>query len=116
MYILKLKTNFSAAHQLTNAYDEKCNASIHGHDWKVLVEIKTEKLINNMVIDFKKIKEIINELDHKNLNEVLDFEPTAELITKYIYDKLVDFLPKNEKTEIIVTVWEADNASITYFK
>ena len=58
MYILKLKTSFSAAHQLTNAYDEKCNASIHGHDWKVLVEIKTEKLINNMVIDFKKIKEI----------------------------------------------------------
>ena len=116
MYILKLKTSFSAAHQLTNAYDEKCNASIHGHDWKVLVEIKTEKLINNMVIDFKKIKEIINELDHKNLNEVLDFEPTAELITKYIYDKLVDFLPKNEKIEIIVTVWEADNASITYFE
>ena len=56
MYILKLKTGFSAAHQLTNAYDEKCNASIHGHNWKVLVEIKTEKLINNMVIDFKKLK------------------------------------------------------------
>jgi len=114
MYILKLKTNFSAAHQQTNAYNNKCNASIHGHDWKVLVEMKTETLENNMVVDFEKIKEVINELDHKNLNEVLDFEPTTELIAKYIFSKLKDFLRNDNDTNIIVTVWESDNASVTY--
>jgi 6-pyruvoyltetrahydropterin/6-carboxytetrahydropterin synthase len=115
MYILKLKTDFSAAHQLTNAYDQKCNDSIHGHNWKVLVEIKTETLVKNMVIDFNKIKEIINELDHKNLNEILDFEPTAELIAKYIHNKITAYLI-NRKIKIIITVWETENASITYFE
>jgi len=114
MYILKYKTNFAAAHQLIHAYNSKCNASLHGHDWKVLVEIKTEELVNNMVIDFKKIKEIIQELDHKNLNEILDFETTAELISQYLFRMIKEHLGAKGKFEILLTVWENENASITY--
>ena len=116
MYALKLTTHFSAAHQLNNAYDKKCNDSIHGHNWKVLIEITSNTLRNNMVIDFTKLKEIVNELDHKNLNEILPFEPTAEKIAKHIHDKIkLDF--KNNKTSsVMITVWEADNSSITYTK
>lgn len=114
MYTLKLTTNFSAAHQLTNAYDKKCNDSIHGHNWKVLIEIRTKLLKNNMVIDFTKLKEIVNKLDHKNLNDILDFEPTAELIAKHIYDKIKINFKKDSPAEAVITVWEADISSITY--
>lgn len=111
MYHLKLKHTFCAAHQLTHAYSKECNLSIHGHTWNVLVKISTWKLENNMVIDFKKIKEIINKLDHKNLNEILDFEPTAELIAKYLFDEIQKEIP----TLILkVTIWESPQASITY--
>lgn len=116
MHILKLTTNFSAAHQLTNAYDKKCNASIHGHNWKVLIEITSSTLKNNMIIDFTRLKEIVNELDHKNLNAILDFEPTAELIAKYLHDKIKLNFKNNKNLSITVTVWEADNSSITYTK
>jgi 6-pyruvoyltetrahydropterin/6-carboxytetrahydropterin synthase len=116
MYTLKLTTNFSAAHRLTNAYDKKCNDSIHGHNWKVLIEINLTKLKKNMVIDFTKLKEIVNELDHNNLNEILPFEPTAELIAKHLHDKIKLELKKNSHSNIIITVWEADNSSITYTK
>ena len=69
-----------------------------------------------MVIDFTKLKEIVNELDHKNLNEILPFEPTAELIAKHLHDKINFKLKNNKISNIIITVWEADNSSITYTK
>ena len=115
MYTLKLEHQFSSAHQLTHAYDKKCNDSLHGHNWKVLVEIKTDKLVNGMVIDFTKLKEIINKLDHKNLNDILNFEPTAENISKYIYDEIDLLEPSGQRSWLVkITLWEADKASITY--
>ena len=112
MYKLSLEHTFAAAHQLTHAYSKECNDFKHGHNWRILVEITTSFLVNGMVIDFKKLKEIINELDHKDLNTILDFEPTAENISKYLHDKIA------EQTEglVKITVWEAEKASITYTK
>ena len=83
MYTLRLTTHFSAAHQLTNAYDKKCNASIHGHNWKVLIEINSVKLQNNMVIDFTKLtskglqKRRAQELAIKATARGCQFQPPA---------------------------------------
>ncbi len=42
-----------------------------------------------MVVDFAHIKQMIQEkLDHKNLNEVLSFNPTAENIAKWICNQI----------------------------
>lgn len=42
---------------------------------------------NGMVVDFKKIKELVHsKMDHQNLNDVFDFNPTAENIAKWICD------------------------------
>ena len=118
MYILKLQHSFSAAHKLTHAYSKECNDNIHGHNFKVLIRIQTHELVNGMVVDFKKIKEIINQLDHKNLNDILKFEPTAENIAKFLYDEILKLFPEDIKNSnyhsINVTIWESDNASITY--
>lgn len=112
MYKLKLKTHFCAAHQLTHAYDHKCNDSIHGHNFKVYIEIEKEVLTNNMVVDFKKVKEIIDEFDHKNLNELIKEEPTAENISFVIYKKL----KKVVGGKITVEIEESEGASIEYYK
>jgi len=116
MYVLKLKHNFSAAHQLKNAYSKECNDFMHGHNWKVLVKIETEKLSKGMVVDFKKIKEIINKLDHKTLNKVVDFEPTAENLSYYLQGEIEQelFNRLTNGFRVSVTIWEADNASITF--
>lgn len=113
MYTLKLEHHFSSAHQLTHAYDNKCNDSIHGHNWKVIVEISVEELVNGMVVDFTKIKEIIDRLDHKNLNVVVDFEPTAENLSKYLWEQIDGALAQTVRT-VIITLYEADKAGITY--
>lgn len=114
MYKLYLQTHFSAAHQLTNAYDSKCNNSLHGHNWKVEIKIWTEELKNGMVVDFTKLKEIINQLDHKNLNEIVDFEPTAENLANFLHEKIEAEV--KHALHFSVTVWEAEKAAITYSK
>lgn len=117
MYKLNLETTFSAAHQLTHAYSKECNDNLHGHNWRVLIEIKTSLLKDGMIIDFKKLKEIINRLDHKNLNTILDFEPTAENIAYFLHQEVSkEFVkrPEGIVVDISITVFEADKAAITY--
>jgi len=42
-----------------------------------------------MIIDFSEIKKIINDnLDHKNLNDIISENPTAENIGKWILKQI----------------------------
>lgn len=110
MFTLKLKHHFDAAHKLKLDYNSPCT-NLHGHRWEIEIEIKTDQLVHSMVVDFTDIKRIINTLDHCVLNEVLEENPTAENICKYLYkeiDKIDNF------DSIKVTVWESPEASITY--
>lgn len=41
-----------------------------------------------MIVDFSKIDKLLKELDHKNLNNIFQTNPTAENIAKYVHDKI----------------------------
>jgi 6-pyruvoyltetrahydropterin/6-carboxytetrahydropterin synthase len=44
---------------------------------------------NGMVIDFSEIKRLVKEpLDHRILNEVLDFNPTAENLARWVVERV----------------------------
>jgi len=95
---------------------------MHGHNWKVEVEVSGNKLDNiGMVMDFKEIKkstnEIVNELDHQFLNDLKPFEnmnPTAENIAQYIYYELAKVLSKNDVQVKSIKLWENDRSAVTY--
>ncbi|URZ14277.1 6-carboxytetrahydropterin synthase QueD [Clostridium felsineum] len=134
MYIVKIENSFDSAHFLSN-YDGKC-ANIHGHRWKIEVEIQAKTLINDMVEDFtilkKKIKEVIDFYDHaliieKNtLRELtyncliedgfriieLPFRPTAENFSKFFFDEIERLNYDVRK----ITVYETPNNSASYVK
>jgi len=108
-----VESNFSAAHWL-KLYKGKCE-SLHGHNWKIgVVVTSTELNKQQMVIDFVKLKKILNKildsLDHKCLNNLSFFktdQPTAENIAKYIYKKLKEKLLHYKNVEKIkIIVWE----------
>lgn len=43
MYYLKKEITISGAHCLNLDYDSKCK-NLHGHNWKIVVYLKTDKL------------------------------------------------------------------------
>jgi 6-pyruvoyltetrahydropterin/6-carboxytetrahydropterin synthase len=89
MYYIKKRIEISASHSLQLDYPSKCSNQ-HGHNWIITIYCKAKELNNNnMVVDFTQIKEKIHtQLDHKNLNEVLSFNPTAENIARWCVEQI----------------------------
>lgn len=110
MYEVIKELEISAAHKLDLPYESPCTR-LHGHNWKVKVFLKSETLnAEGMIMDFKKIKEKIqSRLDHKVLNEVLEFNPTAENLAKFICDELAPYCYRAE-------VCESENNTAVYYK
>lgn len=109
-WILKVRDEFQAAHYLKD-YHGKCE-KVHGHTFKVEVEIKVTRLDQTGIgIDFAEIKQKLTQIlpDHAHLNEVFDFNPSAENLARHFYHELKRLLPIFK-----VTVWESDDAAASY--
>lgn len=119
-YTIKIVTDFSAAHYLRN-YEGKC-ARLHGHNWKIEVEIDARQLDDvGMGIDFQDVKaetkELLEGLDHYNLNDMPPFDkinPTAENLSAFIYQSLATKINDQRVQVSAVTVWETERACVRY--
>lgn len=89
MYRVKKRIEIAGAHKLSLDYESKCS-NIHGHNWIVEIYMQSKDLDRNgMVMDFTHIKgEIQDTLDHKYINDVVQVNPTAENIARWICEKL----------------------------
>lgn len=113
MYIITKEFNFSAGHFLCDLRPGHPCGRFHGHNYKVIVELRSTKLENGFVRDYgdlKPIKDFIdNNLDHRHLNDILE-QPTAEQIARFLFDRF-----KNEFPELnSVTVKETDKTTAKY--
>jgi len=89
MYYVKKTFEIAAAHALKLNYQSKCE-NLHGHNWIITVYCRAKELNENgMVMDFTDIKKSIHDrLDHKCLNDIIDFNPTAENIALWVCNNL----------------------------
>lgn len=113
---LREQFGFEAAHRLPKTPEgHKCRR-LHGHSFKVTIEIKGEvDEETGWLIDFAEIEEawepLHDELDHYYLNEVPGLEnPTSERLARWIWERLEPELPLLHA----VTVHETCTASCTY--
>jgi 6-pyruvoyltetrahydropterin/6-carboxytetrahydropterin synthase len=122
MYELKIITQFAAAHRLENFYG-KCEA-LHGHNWKVEVFLAGERLDRaGLLLDFgvvkAKAREVLEEIDHKYLNELSAFKeqnPSSENLARYLFQRLSDTLNRDGVTVRRVNVWESDTSCAAYYQ
>ncbi|QNP30976.1 6-pyruvoyl trahydropterin synthase family protein [Cylindrospermopsis curvispora] len=113
----KLSTEFTfdSAHYIKD-YNGPCGR-MHGHTYRVKIEVTSSQLHSSeycphsvMVADFKSLrwaKKDVTQggLDHCVLNDVLppEYETTAEMIAKYIYDETKRRLPTGVKLKVAVS-------------
>ncbi|TNF34552.1 MAG: 6-carboxytetrahydropterin synthase QueD [Gammaproteobacteria bacterium] len=119
-YTLKVLTDFASAHTLRN-YPGACSR-MHGHNWKVELEVIATRLNDiGIAIDFKQMKKSANEvcdrLDHQYLNDIEPFNkinPTAENIAAYLYSEIGKQINSDSVKVSAVTLWETDRACVRY--
>ncbi len=122
MYELKVITQFSAAHRLENFYG-KCEA-LHGHNWKVEVFLAGTQLDEaGLLVDFGIVKartrEVLEEIDHKYLNELAAFQeqnPSSENLSRYLFERLSAVLNRDGVRVRRVNVWESDTSCASYYQ
>lgn len=122
MYEVTIKKSFSAAHVLKEI-GGKCE-DLHGHNFLVEVTVEGEALNGeDLLIDFRDLKKwtngILDQLDHKYLNEIDVFKginPSSERVAKFIHDRLTETIESLDLGLVVsrVTVWESDNARVAY--
>ncbi len=130
--IVTARLTFSAAHRLHNpkfdaewnrrTYDKCDNPGGHGHNYVMQVSVKgTIDPETGMVIDLKRLKEIMHErvidrVDHTNLNEDVDFLrgtiPTAENLARCFWQQLAPSIDHGALFEI--SLQETEKNSVVY--
>ncbi|MFO7937036.1 MAG: 6-carboxytetrahydropterin synthase QueD [Kiritimatiellia bacterium] len=124
---------FDAAHVLTN-HRGQCK-NLHGHTYRVIVEVKTCDDTSDMVIDFKDLKSVIKKIildrfDHAFIYNIhseserdiasaiskhqmksvgLTFRSTAENLARYFFEELAEHVDVSS-----VKVYETPASFATY--
>ena len=120
MFTLCIKDSFAAAHRLIG-YQGKCE-ELHGHNFFVEAFFFGEKLgDDSLLVDFKVLKDylkdVLDSLDHKYLNEIPFFTErasSAEYIAMYIFGEIDERIREKGVRLKEIKVWESDKASAAY--
>ncbi len=132
MVYVTRKAHFSAAHRLFNpAWSDERNAAVfgkcnnprgHGHNYEIEVTVAGDPpRETGMVIDLKKLgdiveSELIEEVDHKHLNEDVEFLrgviPTAENMAIAFWKLLAPKIPEGRLVSI--KLYESENNFVEY--
>lgn len=91
MYTIRKEFAFSASHVLEYLPASHPCSRLHGHNYVITVELRSDKLNDvGFVKDYREldhIKKFIDDsLDHKHLNDFLPFNPSAEKIAAYLFE------------------------------
>jgi 6-pyruvoyltetrahydropterin/6-carboxytetrahydropterin synthase len=115
MFITK-KFTFDAAHYLPN-YNGKCE-HLHGHTYALNIKVQGEPDAEGLVIDFAKLKKLVQELvlsklDHALLNDIMP-NPSAETICVWVWEELYKKLEGPNYKLYAVEVWETATSGCEY--
>ena len=112
--------HFESAHSLPHLpAHHKCRRP-HGHSYRFRVELTGELDKFGFVLDYADIdgmvEPIVAQLDHRDLNEILENPTTAENLAIWIYKKVLAALNRHGKVHLTsrIVFKETANTSVVY--
>ena len=110
---------FSASHQLAGLRDGHPCGRLHGHNYQVRVTLTGDALDpNGFVLDYGDLKPfgtwLDNTVDHQHLNDVIDVQPSAENLARWMHHMLGRFVALPEGVTASVAVSETPKTWATY--
>lgn len=122
VFEVHVQAHFSAAHFLAG-YPGDCER-LHGHNWVVEVYVLCRSLDGlGLGMDFRAIKqalkEVLEDLDHRNLNEIEAFKgvnPSSERIAMFLFRALSGRLNGRDARVSRVKVSESPGAGVSYWE
>ncbi len=121
MFEVMIERNFSSAHQL-RGYRGKCE-NLHGHNYRVEIYARGRELNNiGLLVDFVELKEaadeVVNFLDHRNINELEPFveelNPSAENLARFILERVARRVGDDHVQIYKVRCFETPTSVATY--
>ena len=114
--------NFSSAHYLENGYPGLCK-NMHGHNYKLFITLglvdgaKLDKY--GFVKDFSEIKQAWKErleekFDHRELNESLGFQTTAENMSMFLFEAMAELVDDERVKVVKIKLYETDTSYCEY--
>jgi len=119
MYTIRKSFSFSASHQLDGLPKDHPCSQLHGHNYEIIVELQSRTLdIIGFIKDYRELdvikKWIDDKVDHKHLNDVLNFNPTAEKMAYYFFYEFRHLLGMNNGLLYAVEVSETPKTLARY--
>jgi 6-pyruvoyltetrahydropterin/6-carboxytetrahydropterin synthase len=121
LFEVMIERNFSSAHQL-RGYKGKCE-NLHGHNYRVEIYARGRELDRTgLLVDFVELKaaadEVVNYLDHRNINELPPFDeelnPSAENLARYILERVASRVGDERVQVFQVRCFETPTSVATY--
>ncbi len=121
MFEVMIERNFSSAHQL-RGYRGKCE-NLHGHNYKIEIYARGRELNHiGLLVDFVELKEaadeVVNFLDHRNINELEPFveelNPSAENLARFILERVARRVGDDRVQIYKVRCFETPTSVATY--
>jgi 6-pyruvoyltetrahydropterin/6-carboxytetrahydropterin synthase len=111
--------SFSSSHQLHGLREGHPCGRVHGHNYVVKVTLSGEKLNGSgFLLDYNDLKPfghwLDDELDHRHLNDVLNFQPSAENMAQYFAFMVENTVNVPEGVNISVSVSETPKTWATW--
>lgn len=92
-WLIEKEFHFSASHQLRLLPDDHQCARLHGHNYILKVGLGGVELNDvGFILDYGEmsfVKDFVDKLDHRHLNDIFNFNPTSELICQHVLEDIV---------------------------
>lgn len=115
MYTISKRFDFCASHVLEGLPEGHQCGRLHGHNYSVIVRLASDTLDSTgFVRDYGRLDVVKtwldNHVEHRHLNDIFPFNPTAENIASYLYGVFLPAIPEL----VAVTVKETDKTEATF--